>query len=687
MITGDNPIKNPEDDVIGRAASAQKFAQQVLELDPSEGIVVGVLGPWGSGKTSFINLARNEFKTKKIPILDFNPWMFSGTVQLVESFFIELASQLKMDRNGRLTKVSKLFETYGKTFSGLGWLPFIGPWVNRSSGAAKIFSKLFQSQQEGIGDRRCKLEKALLKLDKPIVVVLDDIDRLETPEIRDIFKLVRLTANFPNIIYIVAFDRDRVEKALADQGLPGRDYLEKILQVAFDLPVVPSYVLTNQIISALTDAFANIENLSPVNQYVWQDVLMEVIRPLIRNMRDIRRYVASSHGTIKSLNGKIELADLLALEAIRIFLPDVFKLLHNAINGLTGSDTDPQAPPPPEEILKEQIDSLIEAAGDHKYHRDVVKSMIRLLFPSGGHYVGGSPYGNDWKEEWLKERRVAHEDILRLYLERFETENLRAFMEAEQAWKYIADRDAFDNYLRSLDPTKLQDVIAHLEVFEEQFTQKHVMPGTTVLLNLLPLPERQRGIFDLSPSFTVARVVYRLLKSLNDPASIEKTVRKILPKLRSLSSKLRLISIVGYHKDASDKLVSEQMTSEVEKAWSEEVQSTSIEDIVNEYDLLEILLHAKRIADPSESPLDIDTPPKLTLSLLRSAQSESRVPETGSRSIQHSPSLAWDKLVELYGDEATLKERIESLRVANLDGSDELIELADKYLGGYRDVD
>ncbi len=164
MITGDNPIKNPEDDVIGRDADARKFAQNMLELDPSEGVVVGVLGPWGSGKTSFINLARNELKKKKIPILDFNPWMFSGTAQLVESFFIELASQLKMDRNGRLTKVSKLFETYGKTFSGLGWLPFIGPWINRSSGAAKILSKLFQPRQEGIGDRRCKLEQALFKL-------------------------------------------------------------------------------------------------------------------------------------------------------------------------------------------------------------------------------------------------------------------------------------------------------------------------------------------------------------------------------------------------------------------------------------------------------------------------------------------------------------------------------------------
>ena len=60
-------------------------------------------------------------------------------------------------------------------------------------------------------------------------------------------------------------------------------------------------------------------------------------------------------------------------------------------------------------------------------------------------------YGNSWKQEWLKERRVAHEDILRLYLERFANENLQAVMGAEKAWKYIANRDAFDNYLSSLD--------------------------------------------------------------------------------------------------------------------------------------------------------------------------------------------------------------------------------------------
>ncbi len=87
--------------------------------------------------------------------------------------------------------------------------------------------------------------------------MLDDIDRLTTSEIRDIFKPVRLTANFPNIIYIVAFDRIRVEKALTEQNIPGRDYLEKILQVSFDLPAVPAHVLSKQVTEAISDALSN----------------------------------------------------------------------------------------------------------------------------------------------------------------------------------------------------------------------------------------------------------------------------------------------------------------------------------------------------------------------------------------------------------------------------------------------
>ncbi|HJT21401.1 MAG TPA: P-loop NTPase fold protein [Nitrospira sp.] len=123
MIT-DNPIKRVEDDAIGRVYSARSFARQVLDLDASSGIVVGVLGAWGSGKTSFINLARPEFKHAGVEVIDFNPWMFSGVEQLMEHFFAEMSAQLKV-RPG-LDQVGKSIEEYGEAFSSLAWIPYIG---------------------------------------------------------------------------------------------------------------------------------------------------------------------------------------------------------------------------------------------------------------------------------------------------------------------------------------------------------------------------------------------------------------------------------------------------------------------------------------------------------------------------------------------------------------------------------
>ena len=109
-VAGDNPIRKPEDDVLGRSEVARSFAGQVLSLDASQGVVVGVLGPWASGKTSFVNLARAYWKEVGIPILDFNPWMFSGTDHLVNLFFAERSVQLP-----RTVRYWSGFSTRGRT--------------------------------------------------------------------------------------------------------------------------------------------------------------------------------------------------------------------------------------------------------------------------------------------------------------------------------------------------------------------------------------------------------------------------------------------------------------------------------------------------------------------------------------------------------------------------------------------
>jgi predicted KAP-like P-loop ATPase len=409
-VKSDTPIHEADDDLLNRAGHARRFARQVLAFDLSDGLVVGVLGPWGSGKTSFVNLMRSELSAIGAPILDFNPWMFSGAQQLVDSFFAEMASQLKI-RPG-MAEIGKNLEDYGETVGGLGWLPLVGTWIDRGRVATKVVGKVLQGRKQGAGAQRAKLASKLSSLKRPIVVILDDIDRLTTPEIRDIFKLVRLTASFPNIVYIVSFDRGRVETALREEGISGRDYLEKILQLTVDLPRIPDQYINKLAFEALNDALENVPMTVPFDSDAWLDVFMEVIRPLIRNMRDVRRYAAAIRVTALDLAGEIQLVDVLALDAIRLFLPDTFAALATKVEALTttpnpfstGTGNYEQRR---SQEYKVQVDSLLASAGDKS---EVVRALIRRCFPAAQRHIDESVFGSDWREQWRVGRRVAHSD-------------------------------------------------------------------------------------------------------------------------------------------------------------------------------------------------------------------------------------------------------------------------------------
>ena len=432
---------------------------------------------------------------KGIHVLDFNPWMFSGAEYLVERFFTDLTSQLRI-RPG-LAEVGKALEDYSEIFFK------VGPW-------AKLIGKFLQGGKGGLNGRRDKVCTALDTLNKPIVIVLDDVDRLSASEIRDVFKLVRLTGSFPNIVYIVACDRFRVEQALEEQGLSGRDYLEKILQLPFDLPGVPNHILQEQIRISINDILAGIEGANPLDEQVWPDIFMEIVCPLIRNMRDVRRYTAAVRGTVIGLDGQVALADVFGLEAVRIFLPDVFKLLPDVIDSLTVISNSRSAERRIENVFEEmvpperktwrqaQVKGLIESA---KTQEGVVQAMLSHLFPVGMKYINGDvpDQGNQWQDKLLIDRRVAHEDILRLYMERVTGGDLPAYYDAEGAFALMNDRNALDQFIRSFEPRRWPDVIDHLSRFE--FHREHIEPGIFVLFNLFPelpdnLPPLYPALFD-----------------------------------------------------------------------------------------------------------------------------------------------------------------------------------------------
>ena len=162
-VPGDNPIGNHGDDVLERGTVADAFARHVLDLDASHGITVGVFGPWGSGKTSFVNLARRTFECKGTPVLDFNPWIFSGAEQLVERFFAELSASMGM--KDELKEIGKALGKYGAALNAVAGVASALLAVPQIAEIVKAIPSIAgaTSQPESVEDLRKRMEGALRK--------------------------------------------------------------------------------------------------------------------------------------------------------------------------------------------------------------------------------------------------------------------------------------------------------------------------------------------------------------------------------------------------------------------------------------------------------------------------------------------------------------------------------------------
>ena len=690
-IPGDNPIRDADADVLGRTATAKSFAGHILELDASEGAAVGVFGPWGSGKTSFINLARTEFEQAKIPVLDFNPWMFSGTEQLVGRFFDELSAELRLRD---FAKAGKALKKYGDALTAplsLLGVPLVKELV---TAALKTVGSV-----TSVNQRRKDVEDALRKCKRPIIVVLDDVDRLSVSEIRDVFKLARLTAGFPNLIYIVLCDRLRVEQALDEDGLSGRDYLEKIIQYPFDLPEAPEHILGQRLREEIKNACEGIKNHGPFDEWVWRNVSRKIVRPLIRNMRDVRRYAAAIRGTVAGLEGKVALADVLGLEAIRIFMPDVFNRLPDLMDILTTrsqlSSAESESMSDEEIYLKysdkpenmkidaRRIGKLIEAGKTP----GVVQAMIRFLFPVCGKNIFGKSIHQQFSdkddqdvekirkdlslstdqssfEKFLIDYRVANEAIFRLYLERTVAEDVSVAEDTGQAFDRMADRGDLHEFMRSLTRQRRSEVIRHLEGFKDRFREEHVVPGSIVLLNLLP-DMLENPVSTYNPQVSVQRIIYQLFRALSNAdeaeaavRAAEAAVRRILPEVAMLFPKVVFVFEIGYRDKFGQGLVSNTAAIEFENELLDRISDTSIDDLTKESDLDLVFRFANTVVGSSKDPFDSKKSAQLTFVILRSVLKN----PLGMDSIGPVQNLNRTHLIDLYGGEDVVRAGIKNLR-------------------------
>lgn len=684
----DATIRSSAEDDLGRAPVAHAFARSILELDASQGLVVAVMGPWGHGKSSFINLMREEFegipkesnptpeesKTRRaLTVIDFNPWMFSGSDQLVAFFFTQIGAELKVKNESRLGTIADWLGQYAGILKPAAKLiPLPGASAVGEAVAAGIIGLAgTTSADRSVQEVKDDITKALSKLEEPIVVVIDDIDRLTKIEIREIFKLVRLTASFPNIIYLLAFDRERVEQALSEDGISGRAYLEKIVLLSFDVPQASEKLLRSRAITELGRVLSPIKNAT-LDEDRWTSAYSEVIEPLLSNIRDVTRYAISAKQTIKDLGDKVDPVDLLAMEALRVFRPEIFQRLPKlrnelaAIHGTVGHK---------EKRTQKVIEKLLNSFPDD----EVIQPLLKYVFPASQDDHRPESLSSSWRAA----HRMAHIDFLNLYFDRVAPDELITFRDSERAFTCLNDRKALEDYLTELNSGKLEKVITDLIYLKASFTDDMIIPGTVTLLNLVDsIPKKKKqGVLDTGREFTVYPVVCELLRRvehLEDEKEREGFVSQIFNDIETYSSRLFFIDdIIGYGKANENKIVSTVFAQQMRTKFIQKLQDTPPSTPSREWCAGRIY-HAVQ-KETGKTPLRPSDDPALLQAVFYSLKSTGVSQDFPVTSIDY---LNWDIIVQLFGSERKVRTALFNIREKL--GDHEVLQLVDRYLGGWR---
>lgn len=454
------PIQTASEDRLRRAEFAARIADVLSELSLREGRVFAIRGGWGFGKSSLKNLIieRLDAKSNGADWLDFNPWQWGNGDAIARALFGQIADRLGGEHSKAALERAEALRHYGAILTGASKplkeagsssvlistvltnvsviaiasaIGFNLPTVAKVAAVFALFSvgvplvgrvlsHLGRDRSgEPLDKVRRSLEVRLCGLDRPLVVFVDDIDRLEPEQIRMLLRQVKANANLPNIVFVLLFQPSIVERALdpvADND--GRAFLEKVVQASFDLPVVPVSIvhrIFEEELSEIAGPYATEAN--GFSQRRWVNACIGCIQPQLRNVRDARRLISSIaiHMPLHAVDNVVEvnIVDFLLLETLRVFEPD----LHDALfqeRGLVLQEgrfsCDGRR-----KIDQASANELLEIVSEES--RDIVRNTLKDLFPPLEWAYGGTNYADGFHRQWLTEKRVCTSRYFPRYFE------------------------------------------------------------------------------------------------------------------------------------------------------------------------------------------------------------------------------------------------------------------------------
>lgn len=362
MFEADKPIRHVENDEYGRKKYVDNLAYAILTDDDSEGLIVGVEGEWGSGKTSIKNMLIERLQQMPLPsrkthLIEFDAWMYSRSGEMVSALFSEIAAGLSPRLEWYQRLRVRLSGYRGRAFKHvvqLG-LDILGacPFPANVSIVMAVISWGFQALSEELSNdtlqggatpgrgvkatdnlrqARDVLKRNLDSQSDKIIVFIDDLDRLLDDEIGSLIQAMKAVGDLPRVTYVLFYDKSYVAQALDKVSHDrGAEFLEKIVQIPAAVPEIS----LSELHEMLKNEILRVGWRNDFSLGREQDIFDQCICPFIRSKRDIVRFLNDFRLYYTALGDEVELLDLAGITALRIFCSELYQWVFEKRNYLT----------------------------------------------------------------------------------------------------------------------------------------------------------------------------------------------------------------------------------------------------------------------------------------------------------------------------------------------------------------
>lgn len=581
-LSADNPLTDPKIDRLGYAPFAKHLADSICKMTFPEGFVIAVYGSWGSGKSTLLNFITYYLKQKPEEeqpiIIPFNPWLFSGSDDITRRFFDQIQSvlnQWKFVPRGLKDRIAG----FAKVVSQIP-LPY--------AQAGNAVATVFDDKQKDASDLKEEVEITLQQGHPRIVVTIDDIDRLDAEEIRKLFRVIKAFPNFTDVVYLLLFDKDIVVNALGEaQGIPGEAYLDKVVQVPFDLPL-PDKTLLRRLLFEKLSAILIDTPKQLFNQTYWGDVYFQGIDHFISNPRDIVRLTNNLSVTYPAVKGEVNSVDFIAIEALRVFCPMMYDIIRKNPKAFAGQVDDAG----PTEQLKSLQNSWI--AQLQAQDREPLKRLLSRLFPKLEAIWGST--STQQESLWRNQLRVCSSEIFPIYFRMALSEGELSDTDMKAILAMAGDAKAFGKNLielanqKRLDgTTQVRTFLERLENYTEDIPKDCISSIVQAFFDvgdqLLRPEDESYGMFDFGNDIRIGRIIEQLTRHQDETARFE-MFKEAMSNGNALSTIVREVATLGeqqgkYESPPSpeeERLISTPHLEELEELALKKVQEAAQQD-------------------------------------------------------------------------------------------------------------